>query len=95
MMNRETLIGLILKARPDELNKVEAIFSGMADSSAPADRRMLTLSQAAREMDVSRMTVYRMCGEGKLATVETRAGRRRIPSAELTRLLQGKAVCHA
>lgn len=55
------------------------------------DRRLLTLTQVANELSVSRMTVYRMCADGRLPLVETRAGRRWVPSAALTAFVKGGA----
>jgi excisionase family DNA binding protein len=56
----------------------------------PIDRRLLTMTQAAKELNVSRMTIRRMCNDGRLPVVETRAGRRWIPNTALTNLVMGK-----
>lgn len=62
----------------------------------PIDRRLLTMTQAAKELNVSRMTIRRMCNDGRLPVVETRAGRRWIPNTALTNLVKGarKVVKH-
>ena len=89
-MSKEQLIGRLLTATPSELEKIEAVFSGKANAQpATGDRRLLTLMDAARELNVSRMTVHRMCADGRLPVVETRAGRRRIASHAITEFLKG------
>ena len=92
-MGKEQLMGRLLTATPSELEKIEAVFSGKANAQPDTgDRRLLTLMDVARELNVSRMTVHRMCADGRLPVVETRAGRRRVPSAAITAFLKGKAV---
>ena len=91
-MSKEELIGRLLSATPSELEKVDAIFNGRDNLPDTGDRRLLTLTEAAHELNISRMTIHRMCADGRLATIQTRAGRRRIASAELTAFLQGKGV---
>lgn len=72
---------------------MEKIMNKITDeATVPAtseDRRLLTLTQAANELNVSRMTVSRMCADGRLPLVETRAGRRWVPSAALTVFVKG------
>lgn len=60
---------------------------GCAAGSEAGSLRLLTLSEAARAINVSRATVQRMCADGRLATVETRLGRRRVPFTALTALV--------
>lgn len=91
-MSKEQLIGRLLAATTEELRKIELVFAGKTESEDSGDRRLLTLMEAARVMGLSRMTIHRMAADGRLPVVETRAGRRRIPSAALTALLQGKEV---
>lgn len=47
-----------------------------------------SISDAAREMGVSRMTAFRLVKAGKLQTFETFNGRRRIPESEISRLIK-------
>lgn len=91
-MSKEQLIGRLLAATTDELRKIELVFAGKTESADTGDRRLLTLMDAAKVMGLSRMTIHRMAADGRLPVVETRAGRRRIPSAALTALLTGKEV---
>ncbi len=82
-MGKEELIGRILAATPEQLNAVERALSG--DKAAEVtDTRLLTFSEAARRMNVSRQTIWRMVKEGRLPTVETRNERYRVPAAALT-----------
>lgn len=89
-MSKEQLMGRLLTATPKELEKIEAVFSGKANAHPETgDRRLLTLTEAAHELNVSRMTIHRMCADGRLATIQTRAGRRRIASQVITDFLKG------
>ena len=91
-MGKEQLMGRLLTATPSELEKIEAVFSGKANAQPETgDRRLLTLMDVARELNVSRMTVHRMAADGRLPTITTRAGRRRIASAAITEFLKGGA----
>jgi excisionase family DNA binding protein len=90
-MNREQLIGKLLTATPAELNRVAAVFTGEG-LTEPTDRRLLTIAQTARALNVSRTTVWRMLRDGALPCVEIRPGSRRIPSAAITAFVKGGAV---
>jgi len=91
MMTREQLMVKLLTAAPEMLARVEALLENKQTETTPADRRLLTLSAAAKELGCARMTVYRMTRDGRLPVVETRAGRFRVPSYALTDLLKGGA----
>ncbi len=88
-MTTETRIKALLSASPDSLKQIDRILSGEAIETDTGDRRLLTINHAAKEMGVSRQTVWRMVQDGRLASIETRAGRRRIPSAAITEFLKG------
>jgi excisionase family DNA binding protein len=81
----------ILTADPATLAKVDAVLTGTATEKPtdPGDRRLLTQTEAAAILGVSRMTIFRMTRDGRLPVVEIRAGRLRIPSAALTELAKG------
>lgn len=83
-MSKEEIMMKILTATPETIGRVAAILDGRPTGTTPGDRKLLTLMDAAREIGCSRMTVHRMCADGRLATVQMRAGRRRIPSAAIT-----------
>lgn len=83
----------LLQADPATLAKVDAVLTGTATDKPtdPGDRRLLTQTQAAEILGCSRMTIFRMTRDGRLPTVEIRAGRLRVPSAALTALAEGGA----
>ena len=56
-----------------------------------ATMRLLRPGEFAKRSGLSRCTVWRMCEEKKLRTVEIRKGSRRIPESELIRLVEGRA----
>lgn len=53
--------------------------------------RTFSITEAAREMGVCRMTAFRLVKTGKLETFETFNGRRRIPADSLISLIHSKA----
>ena len=87
-MNKEQLIGRLLTATPSELKKIEAVFTGEG-ATDPGDRRLLSIAQAARALNVSRTTIWRLLRDGRLPCVELRPGSRRIPSAAITAFVKG------
>lgn len=86
-MSKEQLMGRLLTATPSELKKIEAVFTGEG-ATEPTDRRLLSIAQAARALNVSRTTVWRLLRAGRLPTVELRPGSRRVPSAAVTAFAQ-------
>jgi len=87
-MNKEALIGKLLVATPAELNRVAAVFTTEAPTE-PTDRRLLSIAQAARALNLSRTTVWRLLRDGRLPFIELRKGSRRIPSEAITALVKG------
>jgi len=57
----------------------------------PRSLKTFSISDAAREMGVSRMTAFRLVKAGKLATFETFNGRRRIPADALINFIHPTA----
>ena len=90
-MSKEEIMMKILTATPETIGRVAEVLDGRPTETTPGDRRLLTLMDAARELNVSRMTVHRMAADGRLPTITTRAGRRRIASAAITEFLKGGA----
>ncbi len=86
---KELLIGRILAATPDQLTAVAQVLDGRsADKPAsPVLTRMLDYHQAAVALNVSRQTIRRMIADGRLPTVETRAGRFRVPEQAIIELV--------
>ena len=90
-MNKEQLMGRLLTATPSELKKIEAVFTGEG-LTEPTDRRLLTIAQTARALNVSRATIWRLLRDGRLPFVELRKGSRRIPSEAITALVKGEVA---
>ena len=86
-MTKEALIGKLLAASPAELKRVAAVFTGEGPTD-PGDRRLLSIAQTARALNVSRTTVWRLLRAGRLPTVELHPGSRRVPSAAVTAFSQ-------
>lgn len=82
-MNKELLMARLLTATPSELKKIEAVFTGEG-ATDPGDRRLLSIAQAARALNLSRTSIWRMLRDGALPCVEIRPGSRRIPSQAVT-----------
>jgi len=78
----------VIAATPSQLEKIDAILENNASSIEANTTRLLTFSNAATQLGVSRQTVWRMITDGRLPTVEIRQGRRRIPSSALTALVK-------
>ena len=77
-------------ATPAQCAQVDAILEGRAERSAAAEVRLLSVTDAAKMMDISRMTVYRLKKAGRLSTVELPGGTNRITLASVLALI-GKA----
>ena len=85
-LTTEKRMTLLLAATPDTLRRVDRILSGepIEGATAPSDRRLLSIQQAADALGVSRTTVWRLLRDGQLPCVEIRPGSRRVPSAAVT-----------
>jgi excisionase family DNA binding protein len=70
MSERERMMK-ILAANPATLAKIDAVLSGMDGGAAKADDdvRLCTFTEAARRLNISRPTVYRLVKLGRLETV--------------------------
>ena len=87
-MNKEQLMGRLLTATPSELKKIAQVFTGEGPTE-PTDRRLYNIQQAARELNISRTSVWRLLKSGRLPFVELRKGSRRIPSEAISALVKG------
>ncbi len=94
-MTTEARFTKLFAATPAQLAKIDEILEGKATAADPTNSRLLTLAAAARELGVSRQTVWRMVNEGRLPVVEIRMGSLRVPVAALTALVQKAEVKHA
>lgn len=86
-MTTENRIQAILTADPVKLAQIDSILTG-TQVETPSDRRLLTKTEAAKTLGMSRQTVWRMIKEGRLPVIEIRRGQHRIPSAALTSMIQ-------
>jgi len=77
---------MLLAASPDTLRRVDRVLTGEPTETKtdPGDRRLLSIAQAARALNLSRTSVWRMLRDGRLPFIELRPGSRRIPSAAVT-----------
>ncbi len=92
-MTTERRLSAILAATPDVLRRVDRVLSGEIEGATDTgDRRLLSIQQAARALNLSRTTVWRLLRDGRLPVVELRPGSRRIPSAAVTAFVKGGAV---
>jgi excisionase family DNA binding protein len=90
-MTTETRFTKLLIATPEQLQRIDAVLEGTAtDAPANTDRRLLTFTDAAEVLNLSRPTIWRMVRDGELPCVEIREGTRRISSQAITEFLNGK-----
>ena len=89
MTTNERLIKLAT-ATPEQWAQVDAILEGRAVRKNDAELRLLSVTDTAKMLDVSRMTVYRLKKAGRLASVELPGGTERITLASVLALI-GKA----
>lgn len=59
---------------------------------APDSDQPLTIGDAARQLGVSTDTIRRWDREGRITTIRTPGGQRRISAAEIARILAGSAA---
>ena len=79
-----------LGATDDQVTAIgDALTKKKSEPITPQDRRTLNYRQAADELGVSKTTVRRLVRAGRLATVETRLGRKRVLSQSITNFILG------
>ena len=87
-MTTEQRISALLAAPPAILARVDAALSGQAEPApTPPPARLLTHSEAARRLSVSRVTAWRMEKDGVLPVVEIRPGVYRVPESAIAALV--------
>ena len=87
MTTNERLLKLAT-ATPLLLAQVDAVLDGHKERTAP-ETRLYSISQTARLLNVSRMTVYRLKRQGRLRAVELPGGTSRITSASVEAFAAG------
>ena len=91
-MALEQLIQALLTATPARRSEVEAVLKGRSGGAAArqdADRRLVTISGAARLLGVGRNTIYRLIRAGRLETVRLN-GVSRVPMRSIDAMVDGK-----
>jgi hypothetical protein len=83
-MTRDEIIRRVFDATPEELGAVEAMFEG-------ADRRVMSVPQAALALGKSPSTVRRMLGRKELVNVPNAFGERQVLSKSITDYLKRPA----
>ena len=70
-MSNEQRMMRLLTANPATLAKIDAVLGGTDGGAAKADAdlRLVTYTEAARRLNISRVTVYRLVKLGRLETV--------------------------
>ena len=70
-MSNEQRMMRLLTANPQTLAKVDAVLNGTDGKPGKADDdvRLVTFSEAAKRLNLSRPTVYRLAKAGRLETV--------------------------
>lgn len=78
----------LLQASPSTLSAVDNVLMGREKESKELDTRLLTFSEAARCLNLSRTTIWRMCRDNRLRTVMIREGCRRVPMEAIKQLIR-------
>ena len=90
-MTTDVRFAKILAATPDQLATIDGVLEGTV-RHAPVSVRLFTLSGAARQLNLSRSSVWRMVKCGSLRTVNIRENAKRIAETELIRIARGIAL---
>lgn len=88
-MNERERIIKMMTATPDELARIDAILRGADKAVHEEDCRLVTFTEAAKIMNVSRPTVYRLAKCGYLEVVPLR-GVNRIRRRSIVDYVNGK-----
>lgn len=86
---RLAIIQYIINATPEQI----ADFSrsvGTAHTEPPRDFKLYKFSEVSRILGISRMTLWRMVKQGKIDTVRTSGGNRRIPGPAIHKYISGE-----
>ena len=92
MMNATERMQKMLAANPAQLSRIDAILDGSDTRPASAERenRLLTHTDAAKRLGVSRSTVYQLVRSGKLETVPL-LGSTRVTLESVNAFARGRA----
>lgn len=95
-MNGEQLMGAVLAASPAMRKKLEAVLNGTDTqaTSGKQDTRLVTISGAARLLNVGRNVVHNLVKSERLDRVDLN-GSKRITMRSLTEFLNGERPANA
>lgn len=82
-MTREQIMVSVATANTEQLAEVEKVFTGNG-VQVILDRKTLNYREAAEALNLSLGTIARLVVDGRLKTVETRMGRKRILNSSVT-----------
>jgi predicted DNA-binding transcriptional regulator AlpA len=84
-MTMEQRLKLLLAASPEQIQAVDSILEGKAQKSITNESGplLLGMNAAARFLGVSRTTLWRMIGDGRLHRIEVLPGSFRVRRVEL------------
>jgi predicted DNA-binding transcriptional regulator AlpA len=87
-MTTEERISRLFTSPAAVLARIDAVLNGDAEAVlTPPPARLLTHSEAARRLSVSRCTAWRMEKDGVLPVVEIRPGVYRVPESSIAALV--------
>lgn len=93
-MDIENIMRSIFNADKDTLKRIAEVLSGeeerCRDNQKEIETRLLTQAEAAKRLNVSTTSIWRLIKEGRLQVVNVR-GRRRVRLSSLIRYSQGEA----
>lgn len=84
-MHTEERIKKLLCASPSQLATVDAALANT--EPPPPCYRLMTFGEVARQLSVSRTTIWRMVRDGRLPTVQVRENCYRVPEKALRELV--------
>ena len=87
MMQVEERLRALLSANPDTLAAIDAALSGVIPPDRTQSLRLYRMGEAAAELRISRVSLWRCISEGRIKAVEIRKGSHRIPAEELRRFV--------
>ena len=83
------IIKYVINASPEQVATFAGII-GAAHTETPLDFKLYTFCEVSKILGISRMTLWRMVKQGKIDTVQTSGGNRRIPGPAIHKYISGK-----
>lgn len=68
-MGTNERLAKLLAANPAQLAKIDAVLDGRDETKATTETQLLTISEAAKRLGLSRQTTYTIIKQGRLDTV--------------------------